>query len=643
MNRNANQYSELFYHCVQVLNDYTENVSEEIFLDEYFQANKVPNEAFVSTVLFDCIRHSTLLKTITDIFYGTDGVNIRKSEKNIYKVLSYLIFFQLDTIQFKLLRGFINSVHLNRVHQFLKFLINEKHLETIEKQCMKVYDEEYMNGKIGGVIKAYLPDLRGILLDLTDAVEGRTAAREIPESTKTKPFNLTAPKPRTVSIPKIIQKMEKSRSVPKTTYELSRDQIELDKIREANYRQSLQRLDQTRSLTNNFMQTEKTAKTQSKLNKIIEENENNLQFEHFRANPPPKTQINKIPVKLNVAAVLKESQLYKKQEDDVRRRLLDYESGGKDAHEFLEWQQTKQKQDYDEQMNTIERKRLEGKMSYEEAILARQRLVDENRRLAEELKRETREIVENHVKEKVKEEQRMKQLIDDVITGRENTKISQQKLQQYKADFVKQYKEEYKQLMKQALEDAEAEMRQRAELIQQIRALESVPIDRYKPVDLTSVAGHGVHDEMSIAELRERLELVKLEREKERESRRDQIVKEKQTKEQMITNTVQNIVKYRNELSTQAAKKKQRQVSAPSRVEKNPEIEQLKQNIELRRHERLSKQQQTRENLASLSLRSLPSSGHATAFRSNPEWNRFDQLEKSYNKTQKRLAPSLIA
>jgi hypothetical protein len=98
-------------------------------------------------------------------------------------------------------------------------------------------------------------------------------------------------------------------------------------------------------------------------------------------------------------------------------------------------------------------------------------------------------------------------------------------------------------------------MRQRAELIQQIRALESVPIDRWKPVDLTSVAGHGVHDEMSIAELRERLELVKLEREKERESRRDQIVKDKQIKEELITHTVQNIVKYRNELSTQAAKK----------------------------------------------------------------------------------------
>jgi len=46
-----------------------------------------------------------------------------------------------------------------------------------------------------------------------------------------------------------------------------------------------------------------------------------------------------------------------------------------------------------------------------------------------------------------------RQLIDDVVTGRENTKLNQQKLQQYKADFVKQYKEELKQLMKQALEE----------------------------------------------------------------------------------------------------------------------------------------------------------------------------------------------
>ncbi len=43
MDRNANAYSELFYHCVQVLNEYTDNISEETFLEQYFQANKVCN------------------------------------------------------------------------------------------------------------------------------------------------------------------------------------------------------------------------------------------------------------------------------------------------------------------------------------------------------------------------------------------------------------------------------------------------------------------------------------------------------------------------------------------------------------------------------------------------------------------------
>ena len=36
-----NEYSDLFYHCVQVLNEYNGNVSEKVFLEEYFQSNKV--------------------------------------------------------------------------------------------------------------------------------------------------------------------------------------------------------------------------------------------------------------------------------------------------------------------------------------------------------------------------------------------------------------------------------------------------------------------------------------------------------------------------------------------------------------------------------------------------------------------------
>lgn len=115
-------------------------------------------------------------------------------------------------------------------------------------------------------------------------------------------------------------------------------------------------------------------------------------------------------MKLNVATVLKESQLYKKQEDGVRRQLNAYESGEKDAHEFDQWQQAMLQQDYEREMLTIEKKRLEGKICYEEAILAKQRLVEENRLIVDEVKRQTREAIDQHVKEKVREEQRMRYL-----------------------------------------------------------------------------------------------------------------------------------------------------------------------------------------------------------------------------------------
>lgn len=98
-------------------------------------------------------------------------------------------------------------------------------------------------------------------------------------------------------------------------------------------------------------------------------------------------------------------------------------------------------------------------------------------------------------------------------------------------------------------------MRQRAELIQQIRAFDLQTNERWKPFDITAEAGHGLYDEMSIVEVRERLELLKIEREKEREYRHDQIVKDKQNRERMITTTVQTIAKYRNDLTTQAVLK----------------------------------------------------------------------------------------
>jgi len=64
------------------------------------------------------------------------------------------------------------------------------------------------------------------------------------------------------------------------------------------------------------------------------------------------------------------------------------------------------------------------------------------------------------------------------------------------------------------------EQRRKQELIRQIRELEKIPIVRTKGFDPTEAGGHGLLEEMSIAELRERIEFNKRQMEQETEMKR---------------------------------------------------------------------------------------------------------------------------
>lgn len=66
---------------------------------------------------------------------------------------------------------------------------------------------------------------------------------------------------------------------------------------------------------------------------------------------------------------------------------------------------------------------------------------------------------------------------------------------------VQEVSTESRVLMARTLEEAEQEMRCRAELIQQIRAMERVPLVRTNFVDLTETGKRGLLVEMSIAEV----------------------------------------------------------------------------------------------------------------------------------------------
>ena len=75
-------------------------------------------------------------------------------------------------------------------------------------------------------------------------------------------------------------------------------------------------------------------------------------------------------------------------------RLRSLEAGAKDKSEFNKWQNQMKTQDLETELALIEQRRLEGKLSHEEAILARQDLIKTNKEKVQDLKSQVNDCVE---------------------------------------------------------------------------------------------------------------------------------------------------------------------------------------------------------------------------------------------------------
>ncbi|NXS74494.1 CFA99 protein, partial [Pandion haliaetus] len=292
--------------------------------------------------------------------------------------------------------------------------------------------------------------------------------------------------------------------------------------------------------------------------------------------------IDNIPIKLNAAAILREGALYQRKMEQELKRIENLLQGAGDPSEFLEWQKQMRGKDLEEQLAEIECRRLQGKLSHEEAVLAHQNVIQENKKKADLMREEKAELMNEYAEKRLQEQKEMRELVEQVVEGHKNAKQAKIKLQKYKHQIVQEVCEENRELLRQALEEEEEKLRKRYELIQQIRAIESLPSIRHKFVDLTETGGHGLICEMSIVELRERLTLLREAQKAAEEEKRDQIIHEKQAKEQLLLDKLDQISLFRAELGRAAALKqeeKKRKSQSGERPMKDERILSLQKKI----------------------------------------------------------------
>lgn len=105
--------------------------------------------------------------------------------------------------------------------------------------------------------------------------------------------------------------------------------------------------------------------------------------------------------------------------------------------------------------------------------------------------------------------------------------------------------------LKKRQDELAAELAKKTELIRQIRELEKIPIQRTRGFDPTEAGGHGLMEEMSIAELRERLEFQKRQQEQEVEFKRESNLTKKEQEAQKLMDEAAKIEEARNRRKAQ--------------------------------------------------------------------------------------------
>lgn len=600
-------FSSLIDICIKALKGFdADTQAADIRLQETLDSYRNlqdSDENFVIEVFSGCVRHHDILVVTVENFYLDEGKKMLRKDSILYRIFSYLILFRLDDLGFPNFEQFVAKHDTFKMYLFLSYLFDLPKLQSwLKSKWCNIYDAKFVEESILPNLLNNMDSASKLISNLKDKLENKPQPKKQPSFTQPQPFNLTKVKPRSVPLPEPVPKVKTTNPIPSSTYKSPREEMELAKRKEEHRKRSEQMLDRVRSLSANHTKTIKSTKTQERLNTIVKESDAQLKFDSHKARPVPKKIMeNAQPIKLNAAAILREDALYAKKEEEELKKIVGVLSGEGTDDDFQSWKRQRDEELRLEEAEERIRKKMVGLLSYEEAMLAKQKLTENNKQKVKKLKVEADKMLKEYLKSQLQLEEEIREKVLSIQEGHQQAKDAQLKLTEMKRKMVQEVHAESKALMQIAVEEAAKEMERKMKMIQEIRAFDRTPTSTEKFVDLTSTAGYGFLCEMSIAELRERIALLKEEKAQELEEKRGDILAEKVSYKKMIEKKLEAISHNRGIISQESAKviEEKKKLKSPPQV-RSSAIDAMQKKLEEKRAERMkyrSSEQMTMNSL----------------------------------------------
>ncbi|OMJ75821.1 hypothetical protein SteCoe_24959 [Stentor coeruleus] len=284
--------------------------------------------------------------------------------------------------------------------------------------------------------------------------------------------------------------------------------------------------------------------------------------------PLPNYEEKTAQIRLNAAAILREEARLKKQEEEEKKRIANFMIDMRDDREFESWQKAMRAKDEIDKIEKLQARKIEMELAREEAIEALKQKYTENKLLAAQIKEQSKNQMEDKQIEIEKDLEEKKKQAIDIYESRANIQTELEKVKLKKKKIKEELQKEIQDAINQRKEEEAQENIRRDELINQIRDLEKQPISRTKGFDPNEIMGFGLLEEMSLAQLKERLELRKKQIEDEINMRRDENIRKKEMKAQDLTEKVNKITEHRSIRAQQHEDKKRKQQEEKEKKDK---------------------------------------------------------------------------
>ena len=508
---------------------------------------------------------------------------------------------------------------------FLQFIFNVEHLKT---HCRPLWSEEYdytyIDDTIIKGIEKNLSKVNDIITKVEKKATGKntqsisqtisdaSASEEIGDkpmkkTTVPKPFKLSEGNFKKKEVTEVEHNVFKPHPFPKEMREITMKDIKQknNERKEQVKQETLQKYDGIDIKLNKDAQLIE-AKKKELTEKIAIEKYKEVEATRVPFKLPPKQDPLKTEIKMTAASIMREELLLKKKEEEMKTKIENIELNLHDASEFERWQTEMKLKDNIEKKQQMEIRKMEMKMCKEEQLKAVQHKVQENQLVAEKIKMQSAENAEEKQKKNTEELEKKKSVVEEISSIKDNIKEEQAKVYNKKKEKKQKMKEELEQAIERKKEAEIEEQKRREEIIKQIKELDWIPKDNVKEYDSRETMGYGLLEEMSFAELKDRMDTLKEKRELEIQMKKEENIKKKEEFTIKIDEMKKKIMNNREEKERMFAEKKNNEKQkAMEKQEKERQLSEKQRNEAMKKIEHKHKQKQKEEEILAKELREI--------------------------------------